>query len=77
MKMYRIYVQGMTVSVCESCVQGHHESYGTRHLDFDTEERGGCKNISDDGQKQCACHGAWTELQEAIKHLPTLLSKEE
>jgi hypothetical protein len=66
MKMHYVKVDGMNVPVCDECIQGTHMTYGYNHMDFDNEERGGCKNISDDGQSQCNCHKEWPELQAAI-----------
>jgi len=65
--MWKITVEGIEVPVCNSCVLGEHMTYGYKHIDFDTEERGGCKNLSLDRQSQCNCHKEWSELQVEIE----------
>jgi len=67
MKMFTIEVQGVRVPVCEECMIGSHISYGFDHRQGELGRRD-CKNVSDDGQKQCNCTEDWPELWTAISN---------
>lgn len=55
----------VSVSICESCMEGKHMTYGHDHS-MGPVGRRTCKNISDDRQRQCCCDSDWPELQKAI-----------
>jgi hypothetical protein len=63
--MHRVECQGFMVPVCQSCLDGHHDSYGADHRDGEP-GRCDCKNLSDDQKTQCFCNPDWPELVEAI-----------
>jgi hypothetical protein len=58
-----IPINGGRVFVCESCADGKHISYGVDHRTGPPGHRD-CKNLSPDGQGQCACNPEWEELAE-------------
>ena len=61
----KIEVDGVLVSVCQSCLDGEHKSYGDDHRNGPP-ERCDCKNILDD-KTQCMCSPEWPELMTAIR----------
>jgi len=70
MELKQVKVPGYphTVPVCVECLSGTHLSYGFDHR-TGIEGRQDCKNVSDDGQKQCNCSPDWPELYNEIERL--------
>ena len=64
--MKKIEVDGVLVPVCQSCLDGEHNSYGCDHRDGPPERRD-CKNLSKDRKTQCMCNPEWPELMTAIR----------
>jgi hypothetical protein len=66
MKMHYVECKGMSVPVCQSCLDGDHQSYGYDHRTHE-EGRCDCKNVSEDNRSQCCCNPADPELMKVIE----------
>lgn len=65
-KMHGVLVGDLgPIYVCESCMDGTHDTYSWDHIETGT----GCKNTGLINSKfvQCQCHASWLELLEAIE----------
>lgn len=83
-KMYGVKTPGYPheVPVCESCMEGHHLSFGTSHVLPILLEAGraGCKNegVFKGCHVQCACNPGWEELWDIVeKHGPEIKMKQD